>query len=106
MVGVKTDKMTGPRLGDEQGPQFAEPWEAEALALSVKLQEDGHFTVGEWASALGEEIKAAHRRLVVENHPDKLVAEGLPQEFVDLANEKLATINAAYDRIRGLRTPH
>jgi DnaJ like chaperone protein len=48
-------------------------------------------------------IKAAHRRLVLENHPDKLVAQGMPQEFVDLANEKLATINAAYDKVRQQR---
>ena len=53
--------------------------------------------------ASDQEIKAAHRRLVLENHPDKLVAEGLPQEFVDLANEKLAIINAAYDRVRERR---
>ncbi len=50
-----------------------------------------------------EAIKAAHRRLVLENHPDKLVAQGMPQEFVDLANEKLATINAAYDKVRKQR---
>ena len=49
------------------------------------------------------EIKAAHRRLVKENHPDRLVAQGMPQEFIDLATEKLATINAAYDRIREQR---
>ena len=47
-----------------------------------------------------ETIKAAYRKLVVENHPDKLVAQGMPQELIDVANEKLATINAAYDRIR------
>lgn len=50
-------------------------------------------------------IKDAYRRLVKENHPDKLIAEGMPPEFVTLANEKLATINAAYDQIskeRGL----
>ena len=45
-------------------------------------------------------IKAAHRKLVLENHPDRLVAQGMPQEFIDLANDKLAKINAAYDRIR------
>ena len=47
-----------------------------------------------------------YRKLVRENHPDKLVAQGMPQEFVDLANDKLATINGAWDRIeaeRGLR---
>ena len=64
---------------------------------------DPYEILGVGHKASDEEIKAAHRRLVVENHPDKLVAEGLPQEFVDLANEKLATINAAHDRIRELR---
>ena len=49
------------------------------------------------------EIKAVHRKLVLENHPDKLVAEGMPQEFIDLANDKLAKINAAYDKIRQAR---
>lgn len=45
-------------------------------------------------------IKAAYRKLIHENHPDKLMAQGLPQEFIDLANEKMATINAAYDAIK------
>ncbi len=45
-------------------------------------------------------VKAAHRRLVREHHPDRLVAQGLPQEFIDLATQKVALINAAYDRIR------
>jgi DnaJ like chaperone protein len=39
----------------------------------------------------------------VENHPDKLMAQGLPQEFVDLANEKMAAINAAYDTVKKQR---
>ena len=64
---------------------------------------DPYEILGVGHKASDEEIKAAHRRLVVEYHPDKLVAEGLPQEFVDLANEKLATINAAHDRVRELR---
>jgi DnaJ like chaperone protein len=45
-------------------------------------------------------LKAAYRKLVRENHPDALMAQGVPKEFVELANEKLAAINAAYDRIR------
>jgi len=51
-------------------------------------------------------VKAAYRKLIRETHPDRLMAKGLPQEFVDIANEKMATINAAYDRIakeRGIR---
>jgi DnaJ like chaperone protein len=50
-----------------------------------------------------ETIKRAYRDLVRENHPDRLVAQGLPTEFVELANEKLATINEAYARIRKAR---
>ena len=46
------------------------------------------------------EVKSAYRKLIHENHPDKLMAQGLPQEFIDLANEKMAAINAAYDTIK------
>ncbi|RMD65368.1 MAG: molecular chaperone DjiA, partial [Alphaproteobacteria bacterium] len=45
-------------------------------------------------------IKAAYRKLVRENHPDRLVAQGMPEEFIALANERLATINAAYEQIQ------
>lgn len=49
-----------PRLPrDEGGPVFAEPWEAAAFALAVRLCEQGHFTWKEWASTLGDEIKRA-----------------------------------------------
>ena len=52
-----------PRLPrDEGGPVFAEPWQAQAFALAVKLSEHGHFTWKEWAAALAEELKAAADR--------------------------------------------
>jgi len=47
---------------DEDGPVFAEPWEAQAFALAVKLSEQGHFTWKEWAAALAGELKAAADR--------------------------------------------
>ena len=54
-------------------------------------------------SADNDEIKKHYRKLILENHPDKLMAQGLPQEFIDLANERMATFNAAYDKICKLR---
>jgi nitrile hydratase accessory protein len=42
-----------------EGPVFREPWEAEAFALAVSLNERGLFTWTEWANILGEEIKKA-----------------------------------------------
>ena len=47
---------------DEGGPVFAEPWQAQAFAMAVKLSAQGHFTWKEWASALADEIKAAGDR--------------------------------------------
>ena len=47
---------------DEGGPVFAEPWQAQAFALAVKLSEAGHFTWKEWAAALAAELQAAADR--------------------------------------------
>jgi nitrile hydratase accessory protein len=44
---------------DAGGPVFAEPWQAQAFALAVKLSEQGHFTWKEWAAALAAELKSA-----------------------------------------------
>src|ERR1700761_7560376 len=53
-----------------------------------------------------DEIRQTYRRLVRENHPDSLIARGVPAEFVKLSTDKLAAINTAYEKIqseRGLR---
>jgi nitrile hydratase accessory protein len=42
-----------------EGPIFREPWEAEAFALALSLNQRGLFTWTEWAATLGEEIKKA-----------------------------------------------
>ena len=46
----------------EADPVFAEPWQARAFALAIKLSEHGHFTQTEWTTALAHELKsvAAH----------------------------------------------
>ena len=46
-----------------------------------------------------DDLKKAYRRLVRENHPDTLIARGVPKELVDIANQKVAAINTAYERI-------
>lgn len=44
---------------DDGGPVFAEPWQAQAFAMAVRLHEQGHFTWTEWAAVLSEHIAAA-----------------------------------------------
>ena len=67
---------------------------------------DHYRVLGLTENVTDDQVKKAWRALVREHHPDRLVAQGLPKEFVDKATRRLAAINAAYDRIaqeRGLR---
>lgn len=48
----------------------------------------------------GDTLKAHYRTLVRENHPDRLMARGVPEEFLAIANNRLAEINRAWDSIR------
>ena len=47
---------------DDDGPVFAEPWQAQAFAIAVRLSAQGHFTWKEWAEALSAELSAAKER--------------------------------------------
>ena len=70
------------------------------------VESDPYQVLGMTRKASDAEIKKTYRKLIRENHPDTLIAKGMPQEFVDVANEKMAAINAAYDLIekeRGLK---
>jgi len=64
---------------------------------------DAYEVLGLTPAATDAEIKKTYRTLIRENHPDALMAQGMPQEFIDLANGKMAAINAAYDTIAKLR---
>jgi DnaJ like chaperone protein len=72
------------------GPDLSDPY--EILGVSRK------------ADAL--EIRAAWRKLATEHHPDSMAGRGAPGQFLRIAHEKMAAINAAYDKIckeQGLR---
>jgi DnaJ like chaperone protein len=60
---------------------------------------DPFVVLGVAHDAPNADIKAAYRKLVRDNHPDRLIAKGMPKEFVDIATDKLAAINSAYDRV-------
>ena len=49
------------------------------------------------------EVKKAYRKLASEYHPDKIIAKGLPEEFVELAHKRFQEIQAAWEEIRQAR---
>ena len=81
------DHAFGRIRASELGPDEADPYQILGLTRD----------------ASDADIKKAYHKLTREYHPDTLIAHGLPQEFIDLANEKMATINAAHERIQKSR---
>jgi len=62
--------------------------------------QDAYGVLGLRPSASKAEVKKAYRRLMSQNHPDKLVAKGLPEEMMRLAKEKTQKISKAYETIQ------
>ena len=73
--------------------------------LKSSMPETDYYAALEVSPTASEaEVKKAYRSLIRENHPDILIAQGMPQEFIDLANEKMAQINTAYEQIKTQRS--
>jgi DnaJ like chaperone protein len=51
------------------------------------------------------EIRKRYRSLVAENHPDRAIARGLPNEFIAIANRRMAAINDAFSSIERALKP-
>ena len=76
---------------------------SQAYASSSAL-EDAYKIIGVNKSASDAEVKKAYRRLMSQNHPDKLIAKGLPKEMIEIATNKTQEIQKAYDLISESRS--
>ncbi len=64
---------------------------------------DPYIVLGVDESISDDDLRRAYRRLAASNHPDRFTARGLPRGAERLATEKMAAINAAYERVRRQR---
>jgi DnaJ like chaperone protein len=85
----------GFRPGGAGGPRAQAPGR-DALADAYEVLEVP-------ANASDAEVKRSYRRLMSRNHPDKLVARGLPESMLEVAKQKTQAIQAAYERVREAR---
>jgi DnaJ like chaperone protein len=65
----------------------------------VAAKRNPYDVLGVEPSIGDEELKSHYRRLLADNHPNKLIARGVPEEFVTIATEKIVTLNDAYGAI-------
>ncbi len=47
-----------------------------------------------------DRLKTQYRKMIAANHPDRLIARGVPAEFIAIANERVAAINKAWELIK------
>ena len=87
------------RQADEEAHRKRERAKARRPFPSSGI-EAAYLLLGCSSSMPTEELKAAYRRAAMRWHPDRLRAEGVPQELINESNEKMARINSAWDIIK------
>lgn len=70
---------------------------------SSQQLEDAYKVLGVPSNASDQEVKRAYRKLMSENHPDKLAGRGLPESMREMAEEKTREISHAYDIVTNAR---
>ncbi|MBI0433961.1 TerB family tellurite resistance protein [Roseomonas sp. KE0001] len=85
------------RLNDAAG-SFRTGYDRSTLAPPPVT--DAYAVLGVSATASDREVRLAWRRLMQEHHPDSLAARGVPAEGVRQASQRVAEINAAWDKVK------
>ncbi len=62
--------------------------------------ESAYTTLGVTSAASNSDVKAAYRRLAKEYHPDVVANKGMGADFLKFAEDKMQTVNAAYDQVK------
>lgn len=73
------------------------------IAHVGRASDDPYLILGVDEDISDTDLKRAYRRMAAANHPDRLIARGLPKELVGMANHKMAMVNNAYAQITALR---
>jgi len=72
----------------------------------VAGKSDPYTILGVSYDATDKQVKSAYRKLIKEHHPDLLMAQGVPEELIEVATNKMAIVNNSYDKIckaRGIK---
>ncbi|WP_299782238.1 molecular chaperone DjiA [uncultured Roseobacter sp.] len=71
------------------------------MRFAPEARQDPYAVLGVTPDTPPQDVRRAWRRLVRENHPDAMIARGVPEEAMQLAQKRMADINRAWDEIAG-----
>ncbi|HVE23464.1 MAG TPA: TerB family tellurite resistance protein [Acidocella sp.] len=69
-------------------------------APHAQAADDAYAVLGLDRKAGDDAVRARWKSLMRENHPDSLASRGVPQAMIDAASDRVARINAAYDKVK------
>lgn len=101
-LGISVAEFDRIHLQIKQQAQFSQNGGSSHLNDKEMLQA-AYDAIGVTSSMTDAEIKKAYRKLMSQNHPDKMTAKGLPDEMILIAKERTQEIQAAYDLIKKTR---
>lgn len=84
---------------------FSEAEFALIRANHITTPDDPWRILGAHRGMSDADVLKCYRKQIAEHHPDRLIAAGMPQEAIVVANDRAAAINDAYARIRAMRAP-
>lgn len=89
-----TKSNTNSQSSSQKNSQYQQPYKSPENQLSY-----AYSLLEVNSQANKQEVKKAYRRLLSKNHPDKLIAQGLPDAMIKMANDKTHKIMQAYELI-------
>ena len=76
---------------------------AKSATPDTRSLADAYAALGVEESTSDRDVKQAWRRLMSQYHPDKLIAEGMPEDMVKMATERTQDIQNAWEQVRKAR---
>lgn len=95
-LGINPESLSAGRPFSQEGPKQQH---YRSASSKEDLLQNAYRVLGVSSTTNDADLKKTYRKLMSQNHPDKLVSKGLPEEMIKLATQKTQEIKSAYDRI-------
>lgn len=102
-LGISVAEFEQLHLQIKQQAQFRQSGGSSGHLNDKEMLQAAYDAIGVNSTMSDADIKKSYRKLMSQNHPDKMTAKGLPEEMILIAKERTQEIQSAYDLIKKTR---